>query len=606
MRRKDSIFFRLTLTFVCLGLLPIMAATAVLYRAFAGNTEETMMRNLSSLIRYAGDNISLVLDEYSRLTWEIYYQDVDSGVMLADFLKSTGSDSKERQLTMNMVMQNLVDEDSKIRTACFLDNEGKLSYATKNTQKVMNEEKWMASMKSLRILKNGIRMAGAHTDDYFSGSQNQVLTFVAEFNDNTVFSDIRYSLGTLYLDIDFSAISELASDISLNEDGVFRIVDGSRVCVYSYNPQEIGRRLKNVPAPEMTGNQAQKHIKADGSYYVYFKIPDTEWTAEVEVSEDSVLKNVKAVQIYIGIFLAVSVAALLLVYRNYLKGIRAPMGRLIRGMNEIQSGNLKTRVEPERMDEIGGLAAGLNQMTEALDSYIQRVYVSELKQRETELDMLKTQIRPHYLYNTLEVIRMQAVSNDDPETAEMVESLSKQLRYLIGKTGDIVPLKDELENIGEYFKLLRMRYENRFELEIHVPEEVKNLFIIKLSLQPVVENAVKHGLLPKTKGGIISISALTGSDALEVTVMDDGVGMDADKLEEVRRNIEADEDGSYSDGRLHIGVRNTAERLRKAYGRKYGIQVASERGVGTVITVRYPILYKEEEAQKKAGKQEIF
>lgn len=606
MRRKDSIFFRLTLTFVCLGLLPIMAATAVLYRAFAGNTEETMMRNLSSLIRYAGDNISLVLDEYSRLTWEIYYQDADSGVMLADFLKSTGSDSKERQLTMNMVMQNLVDEDSKIRTACFLDNEGKLSYATKNTQKVMNEEKWMASMKSLRILKNGIRMAGAHTDDYFSGSQNQVLTFVAEFNDNTVFSDIRYSLGTLYLDIDFSAISELASDISLNEDGVFRIVDGSRVCVYSYNPQEIGRRLKNVPAPEMTGNQAQKHIKADGSYYVYFKIPDTEWTAEVEVSEDSVLKNVKAVQIYIGIFLAVSVAALLLVYRNYLKGIRAPMGRLIRGMNEIQSGNLKTRVEPERMDEIGGLAAGLNQMTEALDSYIQRVYVSELKQRETELDMLKTQIRPHYLYNTLEVIRMQAVSNDDPETAEMVESLSKQLRYLIGKTGDIVPLKDELENIGEYFKLLRMRYENRFELEIHVPEEVKNLFIIKLSLQPVVENAVKHGLLPKTKGGIISISALTGSDALEVTVMDDGVGMDADKLEEVRRNIEADEDGSYSDGRLHIGVRNTAERLRKAYGRKYGIQVASERGVGTVITVRYPILYKEEEAQKKAGKQEIF
>lgn len=606
MRRKDSIFFRLTLTFVCLGLLPIMAATAVLYRAFAGNTEETMMRNLSSLIRYAGDNISLVLDEYSRLTWEIYYQDADSGVMLADFLKSTGSDSKERQLTMNMVMQNLVDEDSKIRTACFLDNEGKLSYATKNTQKVMNEEKWMAGMKSLRILKNGIRMAGAHTDDYFSGSQNQVLTFVAEFNDNTVFSDIRYSLGTLYLDIDFSAISELASDISLNEDGVFRIVDGSRVCVYSYNPQEIGRRLKNVPAPEMTGNQAQKHIKADGSYYVYFKIPDTEWTAEVEVSEDSVLKNVKAVQIYIGIFLAVSVAALLLVYRNYLKGIRAPMGRLIRGMNEIQSGNLKTRVEPERMDEIGGLAAGLNQMTEALDSYIQRVYVSELKQRETELDMLKTQIRPHYLYNTLEVIRMQAVSNDDPETAEMVESLSKQLRYLIGKTGDIVPLKDELENIGEYFKLLRMRYENRFELEIHVPEEVKNLFIIKLSLQPVVENAVKHGLLPKAKGGIISISALTGSDALEVTVMDDGVGMDADKLEEVRRNIEADEDGSYSDGRLHIGVRNTAERLRKAYGRKYGIQVASERGVGTVITVRYPILYKEEEAQKKAGKQEIF
>lgn len=599
MKKGDSIFFRLTLTFICLGLLPIMVATAVLYRAFTGNTEEIMMRNLSGLIQYAGDNISLVLDEYSRLTWEIYYQDVDSGVMLADFLKNTKTDSKERQLTMNMVMQNLVDEDSKIRTACFLDNEGNLSYATKNTQKIIDAEKWGDAMEDLRILKNGIRMAGAHPDDYFPGSENQVLTFVAQFNDNTVFSDTRHSLGTLYLDFDFSAISELASDISLNEEGVFRIVDGSRVCMYSYKKGEIGKKLESVPEPELDGNQAQKYIKADGNYYVYFKIPDTEWTAEVEVNEDAVLKNVKAVQLYIGIFLIVSVGALLLVYRNYRKGIREPMSRLIRGMNEIQGGNLKTRVEPGRMDEIGGLAEGLNRMTEELDNYIQRVYVSELKQRETELDMLKMQIRPHYLYNTLEVIRMQAVSNDDPETAEMVESLSKQLRYLIGKNGDLVSLKDELGNIREYFKLLRLRYENRFELEMQVPEELQELFIIKLSLQPVVENAVKHGLLPKVKGGIICISASGENDALEVTVMDDGVGMDAERLAEVRRNIETDEDLSYSDGRLHIGVRNTAERLRKAYGEKYGIQVTSEKGIGTVITVRYPLLYEDEAAQNR-------
>lgn len=601
MKRRDSIFFRLTLTFLCLGLIPILAATAVLYRAFAGNTEDIMLRNLSNLIQYAGDNISLTLDEYSRLTGEIYNQDVADGIMLADYLKNADTDDAERQLTMNMVMQNLVDEDSKIRTACFVDNRGNFSYATKNTQKVMDEARWAEEMEDSRGFKNSIRMAGSHPDDYFAGSDNQVMTFISEFNDNTVFSDTRLSLGTLYLDLDFSHISELASDISLNEEGIFRIMDGNRVCVYSYNAKDIGRMLEDVPVPNMKEGETQKYIKADGNYYVYFRIPGTEWTAEVEVSEEAVLRNVKAVQIYIVIFLMVSAGALLLVYRNYLKGIRKPMGRLIRGMNEIQNGNLKVRVEPEKLDEIGSLAAGLNQMAEELDSYIQRVYVSELKQRETELDMLKTQIRPHYLYNTLEVIRMQAVSNDDPETAEMVESLSKQLRYLIGKTGDTVKLKDELDNISEYFKLLRMRYERRFSLEISVPESLKDYCIMKLSLQPVVENAVKHGLLPKAGDGIISISAMANEDCLEVTVMDDGVGMDEKRTEELRKTIESEEESQYSDGRLHIGVRNTAERLRKAYGSGYGIQVASEKGIGTVVTIRYPVFRR-----KETEKQEII
>lgn len=266
------------------------------------------------------------------------------------------------------------------------------------------------------------------------------------------------------------------------------------------------------------------------------------------------------------------------------------MGRLIRGMNEIQSGNLKARVETGRMDEIGSLAAGLNRMAGELDEYIQRVYVSELRQRETELDMLKTQIQPHYLYNTLEVIRMHAVTNDDPETAEMVESLSRQLRYLIGKTGDLVTLHQEAGNITEYFRLLKIRYEGRFSLETDIPEEAEDLYIMKLSLQPVVENAVKHGLIPKSGEGIVQISASVQENFLEVTVMDDGVGMDEDTLRNLQQSLDSDEDPRYSDGRTHIGIRNTAERLRKSYGEEYGIRITGVRGFGTVVSLRYPLI----------------
>ena len=590
MRRRDSIFFRLTLAFICLGLIPILAATVALYAAFTGNMEDVMLGDFSNLVQYAGDNISMTLEEYSSLTGEIYYQDVDDGVMLADFIKRDDVPEKEKRLTMNMVMQNILDEDSRIRTACFTDNSGNLSCATKNTQKVMDEERWREVMGRPRGLKDGIQVAVSHEDDYFSGSGNHVMTFICDVNDNTLFSKERVCLGKIYLDLDFSVISEMASDITINEEGIFRIVDPERVCIYSYDEKEIGKLLSDIPEPDLTGGEYQKYIMARGNYFVYYKIPGTEWTAEVQVSESAVMKNTEAVRIYVIIFLLVSVSALILVYRNYLKGIRRPIRRLIRGMNEIQGGNLKTRVELERRDELGNLAEGLNRMTEELDEYIQRVYVSELKQRETELDMLKTQIQPHYLYNTLEVIRMQAVSNDDPETAEMVESLSKQLRYLIGKTGDMVTLGTELENIREYFKLLRIRYERRFSLEIDVPDELAELYIVKLSLQPVVENAVKHGLLKRAGDGIVQISAVQDGKRLDVTVMDDGAGMEKNVLEELRRNIASDEEIHYDDGRPHLGVKNTAERLRKGFGKEYGIEIDAEPGIGTVVTIHYPVI----------------
>lgn len=590
MKKRDSIFFRLTAAFIGFGLIPILAATLVLYSAFRGNMEEVVLRDFSNLVRYAGENISRALEAYSSLNAEIYYQDVDDGVMLAEFLKDKDVEERERSLTLNMVVQNILDQDSRIRTACFVDRQGRMNYATKNTQKVMDEELWSGAVEDLRELSDGVRIAVSHKDSYFPGSENEVMTFVCDFNDITSFSTARDSLGTLYLDLDSSAISEMASDVSLNEDGIFRIMDQERVCIYSSEDGEIGKSLAQVPDAGFSGGEYQKYIKKQGNYYVYFKIPGTAWTAEVQVSEAAVMKNIRAVQIYVGIFLLVSICALLLVYRNYLKGIRKPMGRLIRGMNEIRGGNLKARVETGRMDEIGSLADGLNRMAGELDGYIQRVYVSELRQRETELDMLKTQIQPHYLYNTLEVIRMQAVSNDDPETGEMVESLSKQLRYLIGKTGDLVTLRQEVGNISEYFRLLKIRYEGRFSLMTDIPEEAEELYILKLSLQPVVENGVKHGLIPKSGEGIVQISASVQERFLEVTVMDDGVGMDEDALRNLQKSLDSDEDPAYRDGRTHIGIRNTAERLRKSYGAEFGIRITGVSGFGTVVSLRYPLI----------------
>lgn len=587
--KRDSIFFRLTSAFIWFGLVPLLLAGMLLYTTFERNIEEVTLKDFSHLLNYAGENIAISLDECGNLVQDIYYQDTDDGRMLWDFLKDPDVDVQQRSLQMNMVMQNILDEDSKIRSAYFIDKQGNISYATKNTQKVLTENKWLSVMEGAHKFSREIRVAESHIDDYFKGSENQVLTFICDFKDVSTYDTIHQTLGTLYLDLDFSVIFGMTSDISLNEEGIFRIMDRQRMCIYSYKEKEIGRKLTKIPNPEFADEETEKSIKSKGNYYVYYKIPDTNWTVEVEVSQAAVLRNVQMVRSFVFFVLLLSLAILFLIYRYFLKGIRRPMNELIDGMNQIQNGNLQTRVKVEQNDEIGNLAKGLNQMAEELDEYIQRVYVSELRQRETELDMLKTQIKPHYLYNTLEVIRMQAVSNDDFETAEMVESLSGQLRYLIGKKGDYVTLQDEISNIEEYFKLLRIRYEGRFFLKVEVPEELRNLHIIKLSLQPIVENAIKHGLIPKPGEGTIQISARADDSYLEITVMDDGVGMSKEVLEELRRKIEKNEEDR--EEKIHLGIRNTAERLQKSFGDSCGLEVFSEKNFGTIVTMRYPVSF---------------
>ena len=184
---------------------------------------------------------------------------------------------------------------------------------------------------------------------------------------------------------------------------------------------------------------------------------------------------------------------------------------------------------------------------------------------------------------------MTALEHEDTETARMVESLSKQLKYLIGCNSDRVPLKRELENIREYFYIMRIRYENRIELEVSAQPEALEASIIKLSLQPIVENAVRHGLRPKKEGGTVRIQAAVQEDCLELTVMDDGVGMDEETLERLNKSLEKEETGVRTeDGWEHVGLKNTCDRIRKSFGAEYGLQIMSTQGVGTIVICRLP------------------
>ena len=229
--------------------------------------------------------------------------------------------------------------------------------------------------------------------------------------------------------------------------------------------------------------------------------------------------------------------------------------------------------------------------------HIEKVYVSEIRQKEAQLNALAAQIQPHYLYNTLDSIRMSAITNDDQDTALMLESLSAQMRYLSSDNRSLVSLKEALDNLQDYFNIIRIRYENAVQLEMNVGDDTLMCRMPRLTLQPLVENSVKHGIAPKGEG-LVAVYAERKQDSLEVMVIDDGVGMDGKALEEINGVLDGKpaRQGKWEKS-TGIGLKNIEERIKLQFGEGYGLCLSSKEGLGTVVRCRLPIYDQEGEAE---------
>ena len=224
----------------------------------------------------------------------------------------------------------------------------------------------------------------------------------------------------------------------------------------------------------------------------------------------------------------------------------------------------------------------------------------QILNKQTELTALQSQINPHFLNNTLETIRGQALIDDNIEIAKMVEALSAFFRYSISRKGNLVTLRDELVNIENYMLIQRYRFNNRFSLEVIVDEEDEQAYdflIPRLIIQPVVENAIFHGLEEKLEGGKVTIEIIVTDQNLILTISDNGKGMDSDKLKELNFRIQSD-DMELDDGKNHntrntgIAFPNIHKRIQLLFGDEYGVNVYSTVGQGTDVEITIPVDYK--------------
>jgi two-component system, sensor histidine kinase YesM len=266
---------------------------------------------------------------------------------------------------------------------------------------------------------------------------------------------------------------------------------------------------------------------------------------------------------------------------------------LVTTMSKVRDGNLDMSISSEDRDEIGDLSRSFNSMLKRINTLINTVYIQDLevkdlqiRRKEAELQALQSQINPHFLFNTVESIRMNVLKNGDHETSDILQSFGRLLRKSIEWKSHFVSLASEMELVENYVRIQKFRYRSRFDYKINISPELSKIVIPKFIIQPIVENAIYHGLEMKKRGGQLIIYACKSSDNIKVIVKDNGMGITGAKLKDLNELITSKESNEASSS---IGLRNVNQRIKLLYGNNYGLTFCSKPNKGTKVEILLPI-----------------
>ena len=321
-------------------------------------------------------------------------------------------------------------------------------------------------------------------------------------------------------------------------------------------------------------------IQDDIQYYIYYQ---TRYMDKVtDTLQDQIRRFMVVCSVLIGVLIiVVAVSAVMIV-----SGIIQPICQLNQATEKIAQGDFKARAQADSEDEVAELAASFNKMAGSMQSLIDKVKEDERKMRKADLRLLQEQIQPHFLYNTLDTIVWLIESNEPDEAVTMVVTLSDFFREILSKGKEFISIKEEEKHISSYLQIQEMRYRDILEYDIQLDQVIYKYQILKLTLQPVVENALYHGIKYKRAKGCIHIHGEKEGDIIRLTVRDDGVGMDEDELAQLRQQIEK----PCQETEKGFGLANVNERIHMYFGPEYGMKIQSQKGKGTTVEIVIPAI----------------
>lgn len=591
MRRFLSLRIKIIVIFCFCVIIPLLIMNLLIFNRYQQSLEKSTVNAYDMVSDQIETNLDTYLSSIKRISLYPYYNNKVQKI-LYDITIGGNTDvmTKENNSIMNDFLFNMLIQDKNLQSIFITDLEGKVLYNKSNGGYYRDTDYFESFIQSM---DREFMVIPTHNQSYVNRARKNVFSYVRMIKEVNTNTPIGYAI----LEIDSNVVLTMTERISDVSDKYIAITlqDGS--ILNGTIPDEQMSFFERHFEKILSGN-LEKRVTVDNNDYLLSvsEKSDNNLVTWIYQKEEQVMSGLNQMATLTIITIIVTSAGVLIITVLASGKLTDPLMRLRDAMIEVRKGNFKTQVKSYGgNDEVRELTDGFNDMLKYIDDLITCEYKLQIQERDANLQALQNQINPHFLYNTLESITMMAEINDDTDVAEMVTNLGEFMRYSLTTKTAMVNLREELACVENYIQIQNVRFDNHIRLKIDCPEQLRKCCIVKMSIQPVIENAILHGVKTNDSELHIDITVRMETDGLQVTIRDNGKGMDKETLLRVIRNLNQDEEIYQS--KQGIGLRNVHQRMKLRYGEIYGLSFESEPDKGTTAILRLPYSMGENNAQ---------
>ncbi len=596
---RKSIIIKLILIFVIFIPLPIAIAGLILSNSFSNilieNNQKKNLQLTEQIAKKIDDNtLKFILSVSSIMN--------DNDIIPSINHWNTLADDGEKYELSNEIDKKLnyyFNYTTDINGAYFIfKNSDCYKFKSPLTNEI-SELKNMRWYKEMKAKGEQIKVLGRVKNSQFTQiNNNGDYSISIAASTQAVDSYPLNEVETAYFTFRENTFDKLYSGLKLSNVGRIDIIDQEGNLITS-GDNNISQILKEQ---NIMDNDYGWFRYAEGRQdllITYYTVPSTSWKVINTTSYKELTSGVDRIMtILVGIFLALLALFVVVFFASTMSTIVLPIKHLISNMKKVEEGNFKTGIPVRGEDELALLNASFNNMVKEIQNLVHRIEDEKTEKMHLEIRTLQYQINPHFLFNTLNSITMMAGIYGVDNIKKMTEALTRLLMNTLEKGGIFTTVEKEFETLKSYVHLMKVRYGDRFDAEFSSGDEVDNLYILKLLLQPIVENAILHGMKEDVfEKLVITIDAKKTSDRLMIVISDNGTGMSGEQVEKILESGSGPKRGFN-----RIGVENVNQRIKLNHGSDFGLKIASSVDSGTEVTFELPVIQSLEAYEERGDK----
>ena len=571
--------------FTVTAIIAIALISLIIFQRFTNSLNATIIEENSGIVGQLGESVDSYLRNVMKVSDSIYY----------NVIKNTDISNDDIKKGMNLIY---VNNDNMIDDIALISGKGELiesmpALRLKDNSNVLEKDFFKKSMAESEY----INFSMPHIRDLFDRNENSYSWVISLSRAVEVTDEGKATQALLLINLNYRYFEETFSNVNLGNGGYVYLTNDRGDIIWHPKQNEIysGRfNEDNKYAATLKDGITVENLRGKNITLNVRTIGYTGWKL-VGVTPSAAL-GIDGIKFrFFVLFVADLFLFLLAMINAFISDkISNPIKRLDGSVREIESGNLDVEILPSGSYEVEHLGKSIKNMLGRIKVLMSDLVAEHNAKRKSEFDTLQSQINPHFLYNTLDIIVWMIENENSDKAVNIVTALAKFFRISLSKGKNIITVKDEVEHVRNYLMIQNMRFKNRFEYSIDVDEKVLSYSSLKLMLQPLVENAIYHGMEFMDGDGEIDVKVFKEDNSLYFTITDNGLGMSEDMVETLlSKDFVPSKKGS------GIGVKNVNERIKLYFGSEYGLKVESEPDEGTKITIHLPaVVYGENDEDR--------